>query len=65
VFAGQTHLFEVGSSTTVADVKELVQSREGECLQRPAAAAAASGAVAACSLYRTYMNGLMICANIQ
>lgn len=29
VKTGQTHLFEVGSSTTVADVKELVQSREG------------------------------------
>lgn len=28
--AGQTHVFEVGAATTVADVKELVQAREGE-----------------------------------
>jgi len=29
VKTGQTHLFEVGASHTVADVKELVQAREG------------------------------------
>jgi hypothetical protein len=33
VFAGVTHLFEVGPSTTVADVKALVQTREGEYCQ--------------------------------
>lgn len=30
VYAGQTHLFEVGPNATVADVKELVQTREGK-----------------------------------
>jgi hypothetical protein len=30
---GATHLYEVGPTTTVADVKELVQAREGECAE--------------------------------
>ena len=30
ITAGQTHLFEVGANQTVADVKELVQAREGK-----------------------------------
>lgn len=30
MLTGQTHLFEVGPNATVADVKELVQTREGE-----------------------------------
>lgn len=40
--AGQTHLFEVGPNATVADVKELVQAREGECRKQPVAQTAAS-----------------------
>lgn len=43
VAAGRTHLVEVGSDATVADVKALVQAREGEATVERSAAATLPG----------------------